>query len=474
MLQLIRVEVSMKENILTYFYKGLASTIYFLFGKKDKIKELFVVEDQKINLNTTSIANQFEEIKQERQEMLDMPKITFKYKAKSKDGKIINSTFDAYNIEQAKKFLAQEGLEVLNIKARSKYDIDITIGNLLTVDELAFSLTQLSTYIKAGIPLVDSFRILAKQTTNPSKRKVYELIIYDLLAGDSLSDSFAKQKKAFPKLLVNMVKSAELTGDLPGTLDDMADYYTAIDKTRKEFKSAMTYPVVVLFFSIAVVTFVLIYIVPQYENMFAGYGVDLPKITQVVLSVSDFIQNNLTFLLIIIISVLLVYMYLFKKVKSFRKMMQTIYLHIPVAKNIIMYSEISMFTKTFASLLNHGVFITDSMDVLLKVSENEVYRDIIEKTVRNLNAGGKISESFKDHWAIPLVAYEMIVTGENTGQLGPMMEKVYKYYDRQHTNSISQIKSLMEPILIVFLACSVGLILLSIILPMFEMYGELS
>ena len=103
-----------------------------------------------------------------------------------------------------------------------------------------------------------------------------------------------------------------------------------------------------------------------------------------------------------------------------------------------------------------------------------MYREIIENTVRNLNAGGKISESFKDNWAIPLVAYEMIVTGENTGQLGEMMEKVYVYYDNLHSNAIGQIKSLMEPILIVFLAGSVGLILLSIILPMFEIYGALS
>ena len=406
--------------------------------------------------------------------MLDIPKISFKYKARNKDGKIIKSTFDAYNIDQAKRFLAQEGLELLDIKERSKYDVDISFGNVLPVNELAFALTQLSTYIKSGISLIDSFRILAKQTNNLSKRKVYELVIYDLLAGDNLSEAMNKQKKTFPKLLVNMVKSAELTGDLPGTLDEMAEYYTAIDKTRKEIKSAMTYPTVVMLFSIAVVTFVLIYIVPQYENMFAGYGIALPKITRMVLAVSDFLQNRFLFIALVIVVVLLIYIYLFKNVSSFRKIMQTVYLHIPVVKNIIMYSEISMFTKTFASLLNHGVFITDSMDVLLKVSENEIYRDVIEETVRNLNMGGKISDSFKDHWAIPVVAYEMIVTGENTGQLGPMMEKVYAYYDDLHTNAVGQIKSLMEPILIVFLAVSVGLILLSIVLPMFEMYGALS
>ena len=150
--------------------------------------------------------------------------------------------------------------------------------------------------------------------------------------------------------------------------------------------------------------------------------------------------------------------------------MQNVYLHTPVLKNIIKYSEISMFARTFASLINHGVFITDSMDILLNVSENEIYRNIIMETVKNLNSGGKISDAFKDNWAIPVVAYEMIVTGENTGQLGTMLEKVADYYDGLHKNSVSAIKSLIEPFLIIFLAGSVGLIILAVILPMFEMY----
>ena len=150
--------------------------------------------------------------------------------------------------------------------------------------------------------------------------------------------------------------------------------------------------------------------------------------------------------------------------------MQNIYLHTPVLKNIIMYSEISMFARTFGSLINHGVYITDSMDVLLNVSENEIYRNIIIETVKNLNSGGKISDAFKDNWAIPVVAYEMIVTGENTGELGTMMEKVADYYDSLHKNAVASVKSLIEPFLIIFLAGSVGLIILSVILPMFQMY----
>ena len=232
----------------------------------------------------------------------------------------------------------------------------------------------------------------------------------------------------------------------------------------------MTYPMIVFTMAIAVIIFVLKWVVPQYVDMFSAWSSDLPAVTVMTINVSNYIQNNLVELMLIIISILLLYIYTFRNVKHFRKIMQFVYLKIPVVKNIITYSEVSMFAKTFASLLNHGVFITDSMDVLIKVSDNEIYKDIMARTVVNLNRGGKISEAFKDNPYIPLVAYEMIVTGEATGKLGTMMEKVADYYSGLYQNSTKQIKSLVEPILIVFLTFTVGVIIISIIVPMFEMY----
>ncbi len=463
--------VNFVKKTIMYSYRGLFSIIYFIIGKKSKIDEMISIDnDNQVNLNVNDSFVKREKGKFKSTQDDLMEKISFRYKAKDKNGKIVNDTFEAYNIEQAKKYLKSSGVEVLEIAPRKKFDLDISFGKVLPLDDLAFALTQLSTYIRAGITLVDSVRILAKQTEKPSKRKIYDVVVYDLLAGDDFSTALAKQPKAFPKLLVNMCKSSELTGDLPNVLDEMADYYTSIAKTRKEIKSAMTYPTVVFVFAILVITFVLIWIVPQYETMFEGFGADLPQITVMTINFSNFLQENLLGIMILIIIILLLYLYLFRNVRSFRKTMQNIYLHTPVLKNIIMYSEISMFARTFGSLINHGVYITDSMDVLLNVSENEIYRTIILNTIRNLNAGGKISEAFKDNWAVPIVAYEMIVTGENTGELGTMMIKVADYYDGLHRNSVSAIKSLIEPFLIIFLAGSVGLIILAVILPMFEMY----
>ena len=459
-------------KLITYAYRGIAAIILFLIGKKKRIPEIFLSDDNmSVNMNTNDAFQK----SANKKNISQGDKISFRYEGKTSSGKKVKGTFDAYNIEQAKKFLSEQNEITLDkIAPRDKFDFDINFGSPISSGDLSFSLTQLATYIRAGIPLVDSVKILSKQCQKATQKKIYDMIVYDLLSGDDFSTALSKQKGIFPKLLINMTKSAELTGDLPKVLEEMADYYTSMDKTRKEIKSAMTYPTVVFSFAVIVVAFVLIWVVPQYQTMFEGMGAELPAITVMTINFSNFLQEHAIGILLIIIVILAMYLYLFKNVHSFRFIMQNIYLRLPVIKNIIMFSEVSMFARTFASLINHGVYITDSMDVLLNVSENEIYRNLIKKTVSNLNSGGKISDAFKDNWAFPVIAYEMIVTGESTGQLGTMMEKVANYYDNLHTNSVGAIKSLIEPILIVFLAGSVGVIILAIIMPMFEMYSVIS
>ena len=148
-------------------------------------------------------------------------------------------------------------------------------------------------------------------------------------------------------------------------------------------------------------------------------------------------------------------------------------MHMPVIKEIIIDNEMTMFAKTFATLINNNIFITDSMDILSRITENEVYKTIIYDAVESLARGDNISTSFYDHWAFPDIAYQMIVTGEKTGQLGTMMDKVGYYYHDEHENAIAQIKVFIEPVLIIFLAVGVGGILLAVILPMFSMYNQL-
>ena len=146
-------------------------------------------------------------------------------------------------------------------------------------------------------------------------------------------------------------------------------------------------------------------------------------------------------------------------------------MHIPVISKVIICNEVAMFTSTFSSLIKHDVFITDSMEILGKVSDNEIFKDLIKKAVVNLSAGNGISVAFENHWAFPDVAYQMLLTGEKTGKLGPMMANVADYYSNEQSNLVNTLKSLIEPIMIVVLAGIVGFVLLAVLLPMFNMYS---
>lgn len=457
---------SIPSKILSYSYKGfLAFLSLFKLDKNTKSDSEAAIEEAEVK--------KLMEARKVEQPTKEEPLFSYRYKAKGVNGKIFNATMEGSSISDVTEFLKNEGYEVIDVQPRKAYDIDINIGGKFGAADLSFTLTQLSTYIKAGISLIDSVRILEKQAEKPEHRKVYQKMVYELLKGESLSVAMEKQQDKFPKLLVNMVKTSELTGDLTSVLDDMADYYTSKEETRKTMISAMTYPVIVLLIAICVVVFILTSIVPKFVDMYSANDATIPAITQMVMGISNFLTQKYLILIAIIVGLAGSFILLYKHVQTFRKTVQIIMMHVPVMSKIIIYNEVYNFTKTFASLLNHGVFITDSMEILAKITNNEVYKGLINKTIINLNKGANISESFKGSWAFPVAAYEMIVTGESTGQLGLMMEKVANYYQTLHKNLVKQLQSLLEPMMIGFLALVVGIILLSVVMPMFDIYGKI-
>ena len=444
-------------------------------SKPKKEKKSFFSKKKKETINSPAPVDipSLQGIQKRQPDVPERPLIKYRYVVINAMGKKEKGTFEAESEAEVRSFLASQDYEVVSVTVRPAYDIDVNDYSKMKVSDLSFALTQLSTYIKSGIPLVDAVRILAKQATKPASKKAFQRLVYELLKGENLSNAMEKQKKVFPKLLINMVKTAEMTGDLPSILDDMADYYTSMERTRKQMISAMTYPCVVLFIAFCVLIFMLTYLVPQFATMFESNDAELPALTLAILGASDFIKENYVLLILIIGILVGAFVLAYKKSVKFRTAVQVTLMHIPVLKSIIIYNEVANFTKTFASLLNHGVFITDSMEILSKITNNEVYKRIINKTLHNLGKGDSISESFRGEWAFPVVAYEMLVTGESTGQLGLMMEKVADHFQALHKSVIDQLKSLMEPIMICVLALIVGVILLSIVQPMFSIYGQI-
>ena len=405
-------------------------------------------------------------------------KQVYEYVAKDPDGKIVKDYFDAFSKVEVHSFLLNEGYEVYSIRTsrwiklfHSNYSSNKT---KIKTKDLIFFLSQLSTYIKAGIPLADSLQILSRQYKNKNYKRIFKTMMYDLNTGENFSTAMEKQGAAFPKLLINMIKTSEMTGELPEVLDDMEAYYYESEATRKQMVTALTYPSFIFVFALGVMTFIMYYVVPKFVDIYESMdSTKIPGITVFVLNLSAFIRSYLIFLILGFIAFILIMKWLYEHVKKFRQILQTFAMKLPVFGEIIIFNEVTMFTKTFASLLKHNVFITDSMEILNKITNNEIYKGMILDTISNLARGEKISLAFKDQWAFPIPAYEMIVTGERTGQLPEMMSKVSTYYQDQHRNSVARVKTFIEPFMIIFLAVGVGFILLAIIIPMFNMYSSI-
>lgn len=405
-------------------------------------------------------------------------KQTYRYLARNKDGKLVKGYFAALSRLDVYSYLIDEGMTVYEIVTNWAINFFHTESSSLKKKmknkDLVFWLAQLSTYIKAGIPLTDAVKVLAEQDKRKKYKSVYDAVIYELTMGETFSEALNKQGNVFPALLVNMIKSAEMIGNIEGTLDEMSAYYQEVEDTKRAVVSALAYPCIVLIFAIAIVVFMLVYIVPQFVDVYESMNAELNPVTVITLNISAFLQNEYMKIIEIILAIVVIYTYLYKKVKAFRAMMQHIFMKLPIIGNLIIYKEISLFARTFATLNKNNVLLTDSIDILGKITSNEIYKGIMYRTINNLLKGEKMSETFKDNWAVPQVAYYMILTGESTGELAEMLDKVGDYYQKLQKNSVNMIKTFIEPIMIIFLALIVGFILIAIVVPMFGMYSTIS
>lgn len=470
------------SDLLTSISKKTKTTnerlTYFFKHTPNKIKDYFIDR-----WNNISIVKHYRNKKERELEVLLIDKNgvdaertdkkqTYEYLARNSDGKLVKGYFAALSKLDVHSYLLDAGFEVYEIKTNKWINLVHNENRYLEKPmrnkDLIFWLAQLSTYIKSGIPLTDAVKILSEQDKRKKYRKVYDSVIYELSMGESFSEALRKQGNVFPPLLINMVKAAELIGDLESTLDEMSEYYEEKDVTRKQLIGAVTYPTIILIFAIGVITFMMIYVIPQFEEVYNGLGANITGITLVLLNVSRFLKSNIGIMISSIVILVFVIRLLYKRVKAFRTILQYLAMHIPVIGKLIIYNEMNLFAKTFAVLNKNNILLTDSIDILSKITNNEFYKMLMYDTISNLLRGDKISLSFKDNWCVPPLAYYMITTGESTGELSSMLERVSEYYQREQRTLANTLKTLIEPILMIFLAVIVGTIMVSILMPMYD------
>ena len=449
-----------KEKIASYFNNSI-------FMKNYRNKKLLEFE----NLTTLQIDRNSSDA------VRSANKITFRYLVKNADGKFIKGYFSAFSKLDCHSYLLDEGYEVYKIET-SKW-IEFTHGERKSFKskfkkkDLIFWLAQLSTYIRSGVPLTDAAKILAAQDKRTKYKKIYDELIYELTMGESFAKALEKQDNVFPALLINMIKAAEMMGDIEDTLDDMANYYTEIESTKREMISAMTYPMIVSVFAVAIIVFILTYIIPQFTGIYNQANIEMNSMTLAIVHASDFLKQKWYMIILVVVGATGLFLLLYKNNKAFKTLVQYLLMHVPVVGKIMIYNEMVLFSKTFASLQKNNVLLTDSIDILSKITNNEIYKVIMLDTITNLLKGDKMSDSFKDNWAIPELAFYMISTGERTGDLANMLDKVAKYYQDQQKAMVTTMKAFIEPIMIAGLAVVVGGIIIAAILPMFSMYGQL-
>ncbi|MFD1863956.1 type II secretion system F family protein [Planococcus chinensis] len=394
----------------------------------------------------------------------------FKYEGRDRK-KIRSGIMVAGNRREAIEKLRDEGVRVIDIREipATALQKDITLGNPVKRDQFIMFLRQFSTLMRAGVTIVDSVKILSQQSESKALRKTLVEIDEELRKGNSLSNSLAKYPKIFEPLTINLIKAGELSGNIDESLDRLATHYDKAYQTRQKVISAMSYPAVVGVIAIGVVIFLLASIVPMFADMFAGFGGELPLVTQFVMAASDFVKVY-WYLLVLIALIFAGVIWVMRRNERGKFILDTFLLRMPIFGKIFKKSALARLTRTLSSLFSSSVPILQAMTMTEKVVGNAVMSKVIIASRDSLERGGSLTEPMKKHWAFPPLIPHMISIGEQTGSLDHMLSKVAEFYEKEVEAETDRLKALIEPLMIVVLAALVGTIILAIMMPMFEMF----
>ena len=351
--------------------------------------------------------------------------------------------------------------------SRSLGDISLFQKGVTTRDLVVFT-RQFATMIDAGLPLVQCLEIQAEQQPNKSFGTSLARVKSDVEQGSTFAESLAKHPKIFDELYVNLVTAGEVGGVLDTILNRLAVYLEKADSLKRKVKSAMVYPITVLVVAIAVVVLLLVKVIPVFEKMFSDFGGTLPGPTQMVISVSHWMQANIFFMLIAGTVLVVAYQQGRARSPRFRYHTDALYLKLPIFGPLLKKVAVARFSRTFSTMLSSGVPILDGLDICARTSGNRVIEEGLQKTRTAISEGKTIAEPLKQVGVFPGMVVQMIGVGEQTGAMDTMLSKLADFYDDEVDAAVTALTSLLEPLMMVFLGGTVGTILIAMYLPIFK------
>jgi len=334
--------------------------------------------------------------------------------------------------------------------------------------DLTIFTQQLGSMLDAGLPLVSSLEALQEQTEDAVFRIIIRDVKNDIAGGTSFSEAVGKFPRAFNNLFISMVEAGEASGQLAEILKKVSLYFEDSVKLTKKVKSALMYPIAVILLAIALVTVLLIFVIPVFKDMFSSMGAELPAPTQMLIDLSDFLKSYILYL-IVGGAVFFHLLGRFVKTPRGRLIKDNVNFRLPIIGNLSQKIAVSRFCRTFAILLRSGVPILRALEIVSRASGNTFIEKACKEVSRNINQGGQVSEVLEENTYFPPMVKHMTKAGEATGKIDSMMDKISDFYDSEIETIVSGLTSLMEPILICFLGIVIGGIVMAMFLPIFNM-----
>ncbi|MDZ7831203.1 MAG: type II secretion system F family protein [Desulfobacterales bacterium] len=398
----------------------------------------------------------------------------YQWQGRGRNNAATKGEMEASNEQEVRTRLQRQGITPDKVKKKPKdlfENVSFLQPKVKEQDVIIFC-RQFSTMIDAGLPIIQCLDILQAQQENPTFKKMLKDIKGSVESGQTLAEALKKYPNQFDALFVNMVAAGEAGGILDVILRRLSAYMEKAAKLKSQIKGAMTYPIVTIIIAIVVVAVILVFVIPVFEEMFATMGGALPAPTQIVIAMSEFVQNNILYIIIGI--VLFVYAFRrFYKTEKGQAIVDDLMLKMPVLGILIRKSAVARFTRTMGTMLASGVAILEALDIVARTAGNKSIEKAVYHVRSGIAEGQTIADPLAETGVFPPMVCQMIAVGESTGAIDAMMEKIADFYEEEVDQAVENMTALIEPFMLVFLGIVIGGLVVSMYLPIFKMAGNL-
>lgn len=390
--------------------------------------------------------------------------MTFEWSGKNRRGKPMKGEVRARGVAAASAQLRRQGIIVSKIRQRR-----ISGGKRIKAGDVAIFTRQLATMMRAGIPLLQAFEIVGEGHPNPSMARLLENIRKDIETGTSMANSFRKHPRYFNALYCSLVEAGEVAGILEAILERLAIYLEKTEAVKRKLKSALMYPVIVIIALIAVISVMMLFVIPTFKTVFESMGAKLPGPTQVIVDMSDFMVDKWYFLLFGAVFIIYFIMQCYRRSEKFRDRIDQMLLRMPIFGSVIRKSVIARWTRTLSTMFSAGVPLIESLNSVAGAAGNAVYRKATNKIQQDVATGTGLAMSMSAAQIFPSMVIQMTTIGEESGSLDQMLANVADFYEDEVDQAVKGISSLIEPLIIIILGVVVGGMVVALYLPIFNL-----